>query len=548
MVILVGIISTFIYFKIRLQIDLGPISDTFDLLADAALFAGKGFGYADLNRPPILSLLASIFFIFDGISTWPIFVVDGVLYVFGCIGLYLFLKEYFDPLMSFIGSLLFATFPLILTFAGVGYNDVSSVAVAIWAIYLTYLAVNKDSRYFLLSFPVAMVAFLTRFNMALIIFPIFLYILINKDKIKKFNNVLVGMFLAFLILTPLFIFFNFKYGNPIYPFISFFKSSGGAGYTAFTEHFAYNPDSLYFLKNMPVYIGAQSALIIVFTAVGIAVHLFRMWKKVRSGEISWSFNIHSLKMNFKLLLLVLLIFLFAISFGKLHYMVSEVIFFLILYLVFLILQEYQIYLNTDLFFFSWFMAFFIFQSIYLAKDHRYVITMYVPLAYFLIRGLNWAVNELKLKFRGKNITKYFIAIILTVMMLFSVFTQFPSIEKGNQQNKIFNNEAMEASIWLINYDSNYKTKVIYADFSPYFAWYLRMNVTMMPLFIDNQTLYVGGTRNYNLTEEDYMAFRMELERKNPDYYISVLWSTMNFTSSYKPIKTIGNVTIFQRID
>lgn len=548
LVILIGIITIYLYYKIKLQIDIGPISDTFDFLADASLFAGKGFGYTDLNRPPVLPFLTSIFFIFGSPSIWPIFVVDGVMYIFGCIGIYLFFKERFDPLMSFIGSLLFATFPLMLTFAGVGYNDVSGVAVAVWAIYLTYLAVNRDSKYFFLSFPMAMLAFLTRFNNALIIFPIFLYILINRDKIKSLKNVVIGMLLSSLILIPVFLFFNAKFGNPIYPFLSFYTSSSGSGYTGFTEHFAYNPDSLYFLKNLPVYIGAQSALIIVFTALAFAIHLFRIWKKSRSGDILWSLKISSMKINFKLPILLLALFSFLITFGNVHYMISEVIFFVVIYLVFLILRDHKIDLDTDLLFFSWFMAFFIFQSVYLAKDHRYIITMYAPLAYFLIRGLYWASAELKVNFNNRNITKYLIACILVIMMVFSLFTQIPAVEKGNQKNKLFNKESKQASLWLINYDPNYKSKVVYADLSPYFAWHLQMNVKQMPLYKDNQTLYVGGIKDYNLTEEDYMAFKMELERINPDYYFSALWDRMNFTSSYEPIVTIGNVTIFKRID
>lgn len=544
--ILIGIVGTYTYFKVRLQIELGPVSDTFDLLANAALFAGKGIGYADLNRPPILSLFTALFFIFDDLSIWPIFVVDGLLYIIGCIGVYLFLKERIDSLMGFIGALLFATFPLIITFAAVGYNDVSGVAVAIWAIYLTYLGVNRDSKYFLLSFPMAMLAFLTRFNNALIIFPIILYILINKDKIKSSKNIFIGMLLSSLILIPLFLFFNAKFGNPLYPFLSFFQSSGGSGYTALTEHFAYNPDLLYFIKNMPVYIGAQSAVIIIFTAVGLVVHFFRKWKKTRSGEEIWSFNLKIFK-NYKLSLLILLTFIFLISFGKIHYMFTEVIFFLIAYNVFLMAQDHKISFKTDLLFFSWFMAFFIFQSVYIAKDHRYVITMYVPLAYFLVRGLSWSVSELRINFKGKNITRYFMAILLTLMMLSSFFTQLPAIEEGNQQNKLFNQEAIQTSIWIKNNVPDYKSKVIYADFPSYFAWYLQMDVKQMPFYKNKEKLYAGGTRDLNLTPEDYVLFKTELERDNPDYYISLVWACMNFTSNYDEAQKIGSVIIFKKI-
>lgn len=539
--VLIVIVSLIAYYRIKLQINLGPIFDVFDLMSNAALFAGKGIGFTDLTRPPFLSLLTSIFFFFDGLVIWPIFVVDGSLYVFGCVGLYLFLKERFDSLTSFIGSLLFATFPLVLTYAGVGYNDVSGVSMAIWAIYLTYLAVNKNSKYFFLSFPMALLAFLTRYNMALIIFPILFYILLNRSKIKSSKNIFIGLLLSLLFILPILVFFNAKFGNPISPFLSFFQTSEGSG---FTEHFAYDPDLLYFLKNMPFYIGPQTFFIFVFIVAGFAVYLLKRWKKIRSRLKSMFLNLKSIRMNFKLLIIFIIIFTFVLTFAKVNYLFSEVIFFALAYLIYAISRDMGIDLDMDLLFFAWFMVFFIFHSVYVAKVPRYFITMYPPLAYFLVRGVHWAAGELKVKFKGKNITTYFIASILMVIILLSVFMQFSNIEKSNRDNLIFNEEAREASYWLINYDQDYKSKVIYADFWSYFAWYLQMDVGKMPIFRNNQTLYVGA-RDYNYTEADKLAFNRKLEESRPDYYISA-WKGMNFTS-YKSIHKFGDITIFKRI-
>lgn len=541
LIFLMIIIILITYFRVNLQIEYGPIFDTLDLLSNAAFFAGKGIGYTDLTRPPLLSLLTSIYFYFDGLSIWPIFVIDAALYILGCVGLFLFLKERFDAVYSLIGSLLFATFPLIITFLGVGYNDVSGVSLAIWSIYLTYLAINKNSKFFFLSFPVAILAFLTRYNMALIIFPIFLYILINRDKIKD-RNIFIGIILSMLVLVPLLIFFNAKFGDPLFPFLTFFKTSGGSTYT---EHFAYNSDLLFFLKNMHLYIGPQSALILVVTLAGFLVYLFRKWKKDKTTDNFWSIKLQSLKIDLKVLTLFILILLFILSFGNTHYMISEVIFFFIAYCIYMIFQDKGIDVKTDLLFFSWFMAFFIFQSIYVIKDHRYFITMYPALTYFLIRGIYWALSELKANFKGKNLTRYFLAFVLMVIMLLSLFTHFSNIEKDNQKNKLMNEDALEASNWLINYDFEYKSKVIYADMWPFFSWYLQMDVKKMPIFKNNQKLYAGGIKDKNFTQEDLTAINNELNRIAPDYYISIL-PNMNFTS-YVPIKKFRLITIFKRV-
>ncbi|AIS31291.1 hypothetical protein BRM9_0466 [Methanobacterium formicicum] len=517
--------------------DLGPIFDTYDYLANAAEFAGKGIDFSDFTRPPIISILTAIFFVFGKLSVGPIMIVDGLLYILGCIGLYLFLKTFFDPLISFIGSLLFATFPIVIAYAGAGFNDVSSVAVAIWAIYLTYLAVKKDSKYFYLSFPLALVAFLTRYNMALIIFPVVLFILINWKEIEKPRNIVIGLGLSVLLLIPLLFFFNLKFGNSIAPFLSFFKTSGGSGVT---EHFAYNPDPLYFLKNILSYVGAASMMMALFTLLGLVVVYFRK-RKISSKNNSGMFNKNLFK-DYKFITIMILLFVFLVSFAKVHYMISEFIFFIICYVAYLIAADYSIDADTDLLFLAWFMVFFIFQSVYVAKDHRYFITMAAPLVYFLIRGFSWSVRELKVKFKGVNVSLFLLTILLVSMMLFSVASQIPDIEKDNQNSKLFNQDAQTASYWLMNYDPDYKSKIIYADLWSYFGWFLQSDVGKMPVFRNNETIY-AGTKDYNFTEDDKMAFDRELNKTNPDYYFGV-WG-MNFTN-YEPINRFGQVTIYKR--
>ena len=115
------------------------------------------------------------------------------------------LKIKFNNLESFLGGFLYATFPIVLTILGVGFSDLTSVSFSIWAIYFMVLAVRKDSRFFLLAFPFAMFAFLARYNNALLIFPILLYLLMNKDKINIKNSIL-GIIASILMILPLLIF------------------------------------------------------------------------------------------------------------------------------------------------------------------------------------------------------------------------------------------------------------------------------------------------------------------------------------------------------
>ncbi len=250
---------------------MGPVSDSFDFLSNALVFAGQGMGYSDLLRPPFFPFLISLIFRLGIVYTNIIFVLDGILFIFGVIGLFFLLKLRFNDLESFLGALLYATFPIVLTVLSVGFSDIASVSFSIWALYFTVLAVKKDSRFFILVFPFFMFAFLTRYNSALLIFPIFLYILINREKISL-KNIIMGICASILIILPVLFFYYQKFGNIIYPFINFGSSS--TALTASTESLSYEPSIFFFIQKFPAFVGAQGITIILILVLGIVLYLF----------------------------------------------------------------------------------------------------------------------------------------------------------------------------------------------------------------------------------------------------------------------------------
>ena len=539
LIILILIVGLITYWRVMMHLYLWPPYDTYDLLANAAQFAGKGFGYSDLLRPPLLPFLTSIYFMFDGLNIATILVIDGLLYIFGCVGVYLFLKERFNPFISFMGGLLYATSPLILIYAAVGYNDIPSVSFGIWALYLTYLGVNRNSKYFYMAFPLAMLAFLTKYNMALLIFPMLFYILISWKNIKKPKNIISGMVLGGIILVPVVLFFNIKFGNPLYPFMSFFGTSSGSNTTAL--HFAYNPDLLYYLKHMPIYVGNTALLIIFSTLFALLFYIYKKMDKI--GAFKWD-QIKKDGNNTNLLLALGILAVLLITFGKVHYLISEVLFFAIFYLIFKVSSKLGWDCNLDLLFLSWFATFFIFHSVYVAKDHRYFIFMVAPITYFLLRGLSFSIDTFRFNIKNKNLTLYTFSALLIILMILFTFAQFESVGKANMNMKTFNEDASDASNWLKNYDPDYKSKIIYADSWAMFAWHLQMDVGKMPTFRNNQTIYLSAEDN-NFTEEDEKAYDRELNKTNPDYYFFT-WGKMKFTN-YKAIKQFGDVTIYERV-
>lgn len=549
--ILLTIITGFITYNCFLiQTSIGPVWDTYDFMANAALMAGKNIGYFDLLRPPFLSFLTAIYYSFDGLALWPIAAIDCIIFVLGVIGLYLLFKLRFDGLTSFLGALIFATFPIVITYVGAGFTDNPSVCISIWALLFTVLAVKKDSRLFYLSFPLAMVAFLTRFSMALLIFPVFLYLIINWEKIKGLKyvrDILIGIIISFALLIPVFMFYA-NFGNPIYPFLDFFGSSSG-GSAAGGMHFAYITDFFYFVKLFPSLIGPEGIGVLLVILLGVMVYIFRRFKEKRektSGEKDKGSFQSLLENNGKIKLLSILIvsIILVFSIEKVHYLVTESLFFIGCYLLYdwiKILKFKDI--DLDFLFLSWLVTFFLFHSIYIIKDYRYFVSMAPATVYFMMRGFNWTTSQFGFKIKNHNLTQVIFTLFITLLVVFSALSSFSGIQEANSKLKVLNEESVAISDWFMEYDSDYKNKVVYTDLWPYSGWYLQMNVSKMPIFRDGEILYCGA-KDYNFTEQDIAAYNNELESHNADYYFSMR-KGLNFTN-YHPIKQIGLLILYQR--
>ena len=542
LILLTAIVAVITYYRILVQIEIGPISDSFDFLSNALVYAGQGMGYADLLRPPFFGFLISLVFRMGYVSTNAIFYMDGVLFIFGVIGLYLLLKLKFNALESFLGSLLYATFPIVVTILGVGFSDLGKCSINNLGILLHCAGCEKRLRFFILSFPFLMLAFLTRYNNALLIFPIFLYILMNKNKIK-IKPFFAGIGASILVILPVLIFFYQKYGSIIYPFLNF--GSNSASLSSSAENFAYNSNIFYFIQNFPDLIGPQGLFIMLLVMAGILLfgllYLIRNdWKRNLSDKLDLKNKINQIKW----ILLILTIIIFLGTFGKIVYMISEVLFFVIAYLCYDLTRNLGIKdINLHLMFFAWFMAFFIFNSVYVIKDLRYFVLMAPPVAYFMILGLSEISKRIKISFKGQNIVFPVLAIILTMIMLLSTASQIPDVLYSNNDKVTTNQEMKLASAWFMSYDPSYKNQNIYSDLWPNFSWYLKTNVKMVPVFKDNQT-FANGVKNYTFNQTDSNQFNNYLVTNNADYYFCVRQG-LNLTS-YKPIKQFGNVIIYQK--
>lgn len=536
---LMVIVSVTVYYRVKVQLEIGPMWDTYDFLSNALFFAGKGTGYSDLNRPPVLPFLTSIFFRLGDVYEATIFALDGVFLVFGVVGLYLFFKLRFNEFTSFLGALLFVTFPITILFSGTGLTDVPSVSFSIWAFYLTVLAVKKNSKFFYLSFLFAMVSFLTRYVAGLILFPILFYIIINQECFKNIRDILIGIFISFIPLLPVLLFFDHVFGDAFYSFHSFVSTTG---ITGLTDSFFFQPDVFFYLKNFISYIGLGGFVIISIIIMGILIY-----GVVRGHEIKKEFQKNLYKLSVatdkrEILIFIILVLIFVFSFSKFHFFVSEIIFFFLSLSLYHILKKLEIqFLDLNFLLGVWFMTFLIFHSIYTIKDDRYFVTMAVPVAYFLILCFNEILSRFKYKIKNITVSQIF-SLTLVVFLLFFIVSYVPNILNENVSTKEKVEYTVSASNWLKEYDQDYKNKIIYADYSAYFSWYLKMNVTPMPFFKDGKPQYYQP-KEYN-ADELSIIYDNELRKNDVDYYLSNK-KGLNLTN-YKPKKKFGFITIYER--
>jgi hypothetical protein len=162
-------------------------------------------------------------------------------------------------------------------------------------------------------------------------------------------------------------------------------------------------------------------------------------------------------------------------------------------------------------------------------------------AYFLIRGLKIVENQVGL-IKQRKLTSYLAPIFILVIIL-STALYISTIPDANNTLKTVNINMGEASHWLVNYDPDYKSKIVFSDLWPNTAWFLQMNVQKMPEFKNNQKYYLN-LKDYSPTKEDSDAANNFLVENNADYYFSIRdWVNLN---NYDPINKFGYLTIYKK--
>jgi len=530
-----------VYLIIR-QENIGvPYYDVFVYLNNALIFAGIPVGNMSvIYLSPLMPILTSLVFRTGYISANVIFILDGLIFISGVIGLYLIFRERFNEIQSLVGSLIFISFPLVYSWAASGAIDVPGVSFSIWVIYALVMGVRKNSKLLYLVFPLFTVAFLARYTSAILVFPMILYLLMNDDFIKNMKKISFGILAGLVIITPFFIYIYEKLGN-LNSIINIFTSTLiGSG--ASVNDLGYNPDKLYYLTHILNYISVSplqgtysqilnpsygfpsvlSYITVIIVLFGLSIYLYGIMKKKIQEIDIYNKN----KTNLQLIILILLFIVGILSFFTSSYLITEFIILGALYVGYRLLKGTKIKnLEIDFLFLSWFVSFFIFHSIIPLKVDRYFITMSPALAYFIILGLSIVIEKYKFKFKQEKLKSGGLYFIVGLVFLSSI----TAVNLGHTPKHGYGFYIQSASDWLMEYDPNYQDKVIYSDYDPALTWSLKKEVKF------------GVPRLYTSSE----AFSNYLIGNNADYYIDTLSNPKPDIPGYHIIKNITSISIYE---
>lgn len=212
--------AALIAWRVALAVHVGPGWDTFAFLSNAAEFAGKGYGYTELHRPPLLSLLTALAFrwgapIHESVIQW----IDGGLSFSGVIAFYLLARRRFAPPLAAVSALgLLAVQPL-WQYLGVGYTDFPSVALSIWFVLAMIWATEKSPWYYGIAALLFLAAVLTRYTALLIVFPGLLWFALRAPLFRHAKAVAASLVLAVAAYLPMGRFYARRFGDGLFPFV-----------------------------------------------------------------------------------------------------------------------------------------------------------------------------------------------------------------------------------------------------------------------------------------------------------------------------------------
>lgn len=486
-IILVAIIILLL--NIDLKAGVYYVRDVFFYLNNALFYAGHDTGFVDTRGlSPLIPMITSIFFRLGFISDSTIILVSSSFYLFAGLGIYFLLRLRFDEVLSFTGSMIFSTFPLILVWITKGMIDIPGVCFSIWSVYFMILSFRKDIKFSYIAFPLVILGFFTRFT-GLLMVPVLLmmYLLVEnpieyiKENIKHIILAITCGGIVFAIFIGIYVHFDIG---------MFFLSQGqdisgkAQDVTSMRHYFTY------YLKNLPIYLGCEnfipyslkpgtflfnemrwigghpsinSYVLILISLAGFVLYLKKLFGR-ENREI-----LKSEDKKIKLAIFVLGLIIFLATYVKISVIYSEIILSIALLALYRLLRKTEMdFFTLDFVMFYWFIVNFVFFTYYHIKVDRYFIPMLPFIVYSIILSIDLIFEKVKsIRHIEKIKVLAPIGLVCFILLCSGVYAMSNSPHTfDNQMHPNFMTAASEEKAvgnWLIEHDPQYMNKTIWAD-------------------------------------------------------------------------------------
>ncbi|MDO5859720.1 glycosyltransferase family 39 protein [Methanobrevibacter sp.] len=481
---------TLLLLNIDLKVGVYYVRDVFFYLNNALFYAGYDTGLADTRGlSPLIPMITSVFFRMGFISDSTIIIVSSVFYIFSALGMYFLLRLRFDEILSFTGSMILSTFPLIIVWITKGMLDIPGLCFSIWSVYFMMLAFRKNTKFFYIAFPLIILGFFTRFTVFLMVPVLLIQFFLEDEPVQyikdNIKDIICGISIGALVFA---IFIG------IYYFLDigmFFLSQGQdiSGSTQTVIDTSYN-NIFYYINNFLIYLGTQkfipyslkpgsfhiadmkwhggypsiiSYILLIILLFGLVLYL----KKLFSNENKEILKNKNNKLKLAIFVIGLAVFLF--TFIKISILLSLIIISISLLALYRILYKTDVdYFSFDFIMIFWFVVNFSFFTYHHIKVDRYFIPMLPVVVYYIILSMYLIFNKLKShRYMEKIRVIAPIGLICLILLCSGVFALGNSPHTfDNQMHPNFATAASEEKAvgeWLIKHDPQYMNKTIWAD-------------------------------------------------------------------------------------
>ena len=481
---------TLLLLNIDLKVGVYYVRDVFFYLNNALFYSGYDTGLENTRGlSPLIPMITSIFFRMGFISDGTIIIVSSVFYIFSALGMYFLLRLRFDEVLSFTGSMLLSTFPLIIVWVTKGMLDIPGMCLSIWSIYFMMLAFRKNTKYFYIAFPLVAFGFFTRFTVGLMI-PVLLiqFFLVEKPitYIKEnIKDIVIGIGLGGLVFA-LFIGI-YQYMNIGLFFLDQGQDISGATHAVIDT--AQN-NIFYYIKNFPIYLGTPnfipyslkpgsfsiekmqwlggnpsfiSYILIAILLIGLVLYLKKLFSQKNREILKTKEN------KIKLVIFAITLVIFIATFIKISALLSIILVSISLLALYRALYKTDVdYISFDFIMIFWFAINFTFFTFHHIKVDRYFIPMLPVVVYYIILSLSLIFDKLKSMKYIENIRVIApIGLICLILICSGVYALGNSPHTfDNQMHPNFETAASEEKAvgeWLMNHDPQYMNKTIWAD-------------------------------------------------------------------------------------